>query len=290
MTQAVFDDPKFWALVTALSFGMTPVVLKMAFRRGGDAGVGLIIGLAVAIPMNLAIGLFVDPHYERLTPFAIIAFILGGLAGSAVGRRWNYLSIDLLGPSRSATIRSSSPLFTALMAVVLYQEAIGPVRWAAIVAIMAGAALVSWTPGAGARSWLSLGVLYALGAAIAYGFRPIFVEAGLENANTPLAASIIGATAALVYSVARENRDNIRLIPLDRSFWLFFAGGVLQAVAQLALAVGLSGGDVSLVYSLTASSPLFTLLFTGILLRGVDRLTPRLALGCVAVVAGVVYL
>jgi drug/metabolite transporter (DMT)-like permease len=240
--------------------------------------------------MNVAIGLLLDPHYERLTPFAVVAFILGGLAGSAVGRRWNYLSIDLLGPSRSATIRSTSPVFTALIAVALYQEEISPVRWGAIIAIVAGAALVSWTPGAGARGWLSLGVLYALGAAVAYGCRPIFIKAGLEDANIPVAASIIGATAAFVYTVARENLESIRTIRVDRSFWLFFLGGMLQTISQLALAVGLSLGEVSLVYSLTASAPLFTLLFTAILLRGVDRLSPQLVLGCAAVVVGVIYL
>ena len=152
-------DPKAWALVTAVSFGMAPVVLKLAFRKGGQAGMGIIISLASAIPLNLAIGLVVDPHYERLTPAAVVWFILGGLAGSAVGRYWNYRSIDLLGASRSATIRSSSPVFTAFMAVFIYGETISLERWAAITAIVGGAALVSWKRGQGARGWLSLGVL-----------------------------------------------------------------------------------------------------------------------------------
>ena len=283
-------DAKAWALVTALSFGMAPVVLKMAFLRGGKAGMGIIIGLVVAIPLNIAIGLFVDPHYERLTPVAILAFALGGLAGSAVGRYWNYVSVDLLGPSRSATIRNASPVFTALLAMVLYQEAITPVRWAAILAIVVGAALVSWTPGSGRRAWVSLGVLYALGAAISYGFRPIFIKYGLEQADVPLAASIIGAIAALAYTVIREPRSNYQKTRLDAAFWFFFVAGVLQTIAQLALALGLSTGDVSLVYSLTASAPLFTLLFTAILLRGVEKITLQLVAGCAAVVIGVVYL
>jgi len=283
-------DPKVMALVTALSFGMAPVVLKMAFRRGGHAGIGIIIGLVVAIPMTLAIGLVVDPHLERLTPLAVGAFILGGLAGSAVGRRWNYLSIDLLGPARSATIRSSSPVFTAFLAVLLYQESISPVRWAAIVAIVAGAALVSWTPGTGARGWFTVGVLYALGAAMAYGFRPLFIKAGLEIADAPLAASIIGALAALAWTLAREDRSSLRAARIDASFWFFFLGGILQAIAQLSLAVGLSGGDVSLVYSLTASAPLFTLIFTMLLLRGVEEITLRVIIGSVLTVAGVIAL
>lgn len=283
-------DPKVWALVTAIAFGLAPVVLKLAFRHGGQAGMGIIISLASAIPLNLAIGLFVDPHYERLTPPAIVWFALGGLAGSAVGRYWNYRSIDILGASRSATIRSSSPVFTAFLAVLLYNETITLERWAAIAAIVGGAALVSWTPGKGAKGWLSIGVLYALGAAAAYACRPILIKAGLEQADIPLAASIIGAFSALAYTAIREPRENFRLTRLDAAFWWFLVGGAVQTVAQLGLALGLAGGDVSLVYTLTAAAPLFTILFTWVFLRGVEAVTPQLIAGSVAVVAGVVYL
>jgi uncharacterized membrane protein len=278
------------ALITAISFGAAPVALKLAFRRGGDASVGIIISLASAIPMTLLVGLWINPHFERLTPFAVVAFILGGLAGSAVGRYWNYLSIDLLGPARSATIRSSSPAFTALLVVLIYHEEITPLRWAAISAIVGGAALVSWNPGSGARGWLSLGVLYATGAAIAYGFRPIFIKAGLLDADVPLAASIIGAFAALIYTMLRENRASLRVTRIDAAAGWFLVGGVVQAIAQLALALGLSGGEVSLVYTITASAPLFTLTFTAVLLRGVEEINLRLILGSMAVVAGVAVL
>ena len=206
------------------------------------------------------------------------------------GRYWNYRSIDLLGASRSATIRSSSPVFTAFMAVFLYGETISLERWAAITAIVGGAALVSWERGQGARGWLSIGVLYALGAAAAYAFRPILIKAGLEQADIPLAASVIGAIAALVYTVIREPRENFRITRIDAAFWWFLAGGAVQTIAQLALALGISGGEVSLVYTITASAPLFTILFTWLFLRGVERITPQLLVGAVAVVAGVVYL
>lgn len=283
-------DPKLLALVTALTFGMAPVVLKLAFRRGGQAGIGIIIGLVVAIPLNFAFGLVIDPHYERLNAIAIAWFVLGGLAGSALGRYWNYVSIDILGPSRSVTIRSSSPVFTAFLAVLLYGEQITLQRWAAIVAIVGGAAVVSWHRAEGARGRFSTGVLYALGAAVAYGLRPIFIKAGLESANVPLAASVVGAAAALAYTAIREPRESFRITRLDAAFWWFLVGGVLQAIAQLTLALGLSGGDVSLVYALTSSAPLFTIVFTWLFLRGAEPITPRLLLGAIAVVAGVIYL
>lgn len=283
-------DPKFWAILTAAMFGLVPVLAKLAFRKGGQAGMGIIISLASAIPLNIAIGLFTDPHYERLTPLAVVWFILGGLAGSALGRYWNYVSIDLLGASRSATIRSTSPVFTVFIALLFFGETLSVARWLAILAIVAGAALVSWQPGRGARGWVSMGVLYALGAAAAYACRPIFIKAGLEQADIPIAASIIGAFAALAYTVIREPRENYRMTKVNAAFWWFLLSGIAQAVAQLSLALGLSGGEVSIVYTLTASAPLFTIVFTWLFLRGVERITPQLVIGSIAVVAGVVYL
>src|SRR5450756_50320 len=47
-------DPKLLALGTAIAFGLAPVILKMAFRRGGSPGTGMIVGLVVAVPVYLA--------------------------------------------------------------------------------------------------------------------------------------------------------------------------------------------------------------------------------------------
>ena len=56
------------------------------------------------------------------------------------------------------------------------------------------------------------------------------------------------------------------------------------------LTFGLSGSDISVVYPLTASAPLFTLAFTALLLKGTERLTWGIVIGASAVVAGVIFL
>jgi drug/metabolite transporter (DMT)-like permease len=283
-------DPKLLGLLTAVMFGLMPVILKLAFRRGGMPGVGMIIGLLVAVPANLAAVLIVRPDLASLTPIAIALFALAGLTGSGVGRRWNYLAINLIGPARMSTIWTASPVFTALLAAVLYHEALSPVRWAAIVAIVAGAALVTWTPGSGARGWFSVGIVYAFGAAFLFGIRPLILKAGLLEADVPVVATTIGAIAALGYALAMENLDNLRIRRVDAAVILFVAGALVQTASQLALTFGLASGEVSVVYTLTAVSPLFTLIFTRLFLQGVEQITPRLVAGALISVAGVVVL
>jgi drug/metabolite transporter (DMT)-like permease len=282
-------DPKLLAMFAAVTFGMAPVTLKLAYRYGGSTTTGMVVGLAVAVPINFALVPLMDPHWEQLNLGALVGFVLGGLAGNAIGRQWLYQAIDLLGPARASVLRSTSPILTTLLALLVYQEAVTPARWLAVAAIVLGGVLVTWTPGAGARGWLGRGVVLALAAALSYGIRPIFVKFGLEQANLPLAGACIGAVVALAWSMVID-RSYLRETRLDRSLLWFLIGGVLQAVALLALTFALSGGEVSLVYPLSTSAPLFTVIFSAIFLRGIEQITPRLLLGALAVVLGVVFL
>ena len=84
--------------------------------------------------------------------------------------------------------------------------------------------------------------------------------------------------------------STIRVRRVDVAVALFLFAGLLQTASQLALTIGLAGGDVSVVYTLTAVSPLLTIGFTAVLLRGVDEITPRLVLGALLTVAGVIVL
>jgi uncharacterized membrane protein len=283
-------DPKLFGLLTALSFGVAPVFLKIAFRHGGAMTLGLLLGQFATLGVNVLLLAVIDPHFDQLTPVAIVAFVMGGLAGTAIGRRWVYESVNLIGPARATSIRSSAPVITSLLALVFLREPITVERWLAIIAVVIGAALVSWTPDGGARGWLGRGVAYSLAAAFLYGVRPLVVKVGLDEANLPLAAALIGAVAALVYTVVFEDRRQLHGTRLNAAFAWFLVSGIFQAVGITALTFGLSRGDVSVVYSIAASAPLFTLIFTAVVLRGVEQITPHLVLGTVLTILGVIFL
>jgi uncharacterized membrane protein len=59
-------------------------------------------------------------------------------------------------------------------------------------------------------------------------------------------------------------------------------------MASLVFALAL--GEVSFVYPLSSSAPLFAVLFTWLLLRGVEQLTWRVVAGSALIVAGVAFL
>jgi drug/metabolite transporter (DMT)-like permease len=284
-------DPKLFALVTAICFGLNPVTLKVAFGKGGRPDTGMIVGLVVAVPLYLALLPFAGGlRWELVTPAALAGFILGGLFGTGIGRRWLYIAIDRIGASPATAIKNSAPVVSALLAAFLFQEPVTPLRWAAIIAIVGGVVLVTWKPGQSLRSWFDVGVLAAIGAAVTYGIRPLFLKFGLEAADLPLTSAVVGAIAALTYALLFGDRSGLRSIHREPAFRLFILSGVLQAVGFLALNVGLSDGIVSVVYPVTASAPLFTLFFTFFLLKGKESLNWRIVAGAVAIVAGVIAL
>lgn len=284
-------DPKLFGLTVALCFGINPIMLKKGFGRGGSPDVGLMVGLLVAVPVYFLLLPFAGGlQMEKVTIPAMIGFILGGLLGSGIGRRWQYMAIDMIGAAPASAIKNSAPVFTAILAAIFFAEQVALYQWLAIVGIVAGVLLISWKPGKPLRSWFDVGVLVAIAAAAAYGIRPLVLKFGLEAAELPLTAAIFGAIAALSYALLAGDRTGLRSIARDPAFPLFVGAGILQAIGFLALNMGLVGGDVAIVYPVTSSAPLFTLVFTRFFLRGQETLTWRKVVGVMAVVAGVVFL
>ena len=284
-------DPKVFGLITAVSFGLNPVTLKLGFGKGGRPDTAMILGLFVALPLYLMLlPLGGGLHWEQVTTAALVGYILGGLFGTGIGRRWLYIAIDRIGASPATAIKNSAPVITTLLAAILYSEPITPIHWAAVIGIVLGVIFVTWKPGAGVRHWFDIGVAAAIGAALSYGVRPLFLKFGLDAADLPLTAAFVGAIAALIYALSFGDRSGLLRARREPAFGLFMLSGILQAIGFLALTFGLSRGAVSIVYPVTASAPLFTLVFTWMFLRGKERLTWRIVTGAVLIVTGVIVL
>jgi drug/metabolite transporter (DMT)-like permease len=290
-------DPKLFALGSALCFGLGPILVKMGYARNGHVDAAVMAGLGVGVPIYLILLPFVGGlHLDQLTPQAVVGFALGGLFGGGIGRRWMYIAIGRIGASPATAIKNAAPLFSTVLAILLFQEAVTLVHWLATVAIVAGIALVTWRQGKG-FSLLDPGVLAAFASALSYAVRPIVVKFGLEDASLPVTASLIGMSAGLVYALVMMRPWRLTSADLptrrtlrDPSLLPFIGSGIFQALGILCITTALSGGDVSQVYPITASAPLFTVAFTWLVLRGIEAVTWRTVAGTAAVVAGVILL
>ncbi|MGH3504029.1 MAG: DMT family transporter [Nocardioidaceae bacterium] len=284
-------EGKILALTTAMCFGLSPVVLKRGFAREGRSDVAVVIGLAIAVPCCLlAAPVLGGISFAGLTPAALGGFVLGGVFGGGIGRRWMYTAIDRIGASPATAIKNSAPLITTVLAILLLGETVTALRWLAIVVVVAGITCITWQRGAGSSQVFNVGVLAAFGSAASFGVRPLFLKYGLDAANLPLTAALIGTIAGLLFATALTPLRQIWQGLREPSLGMFVVSGVLQAIGFLALTFGLSVGDVSVVYPVTSTAPLFAVLFTAVMLRRTERLTWRVVAGACAIVVGVILL
>jgi drug/metabolite transporter (DMT)-like permease len=290
-------DPKVFALAGAICFGLSPILVKVGFARNGRLDGAVMVALAIALPLYvMLLPLAGGLHWDEMTPQAFVGFAVGGLFGGGIGRRWMYIAIERIGASPATAIKNASPMFATALAVLLFGEAVGLVHWLATIAIVAGISLVTWRKGRG-FNLLDPGVLAAVLSALSYAVRPVVVKFGLEEASFPLTASLIGASAGLLYAVVMSRPWKLSAADLpgrrllrDPAMPPFIGSGILQALGILCVSSALAGGEVSLVYPINASAPLFTVVFTGLFLRGTEEVTWRTLVGAVAVVGGVVLL
>ncbi len=141
------------------------------------------------------------------------------------------------------------------------------------------------------RRTLITGVAFALAAAMAYGSSQVITRQIIGNMAPPLVGTLISlfwGTLGFALLSARNLGD--RGDHFGRGALFFAAGGLFSAMGVLLMFYALGLGQVVVISPVLATNPLFTLLFASIFLRGVERITPRVVLGALLVVAGVVVL
>jgi drug/metabolite transporter (DMT)-like permease len=138
---------------------------------------------------------------------------------------------------------------------------------------------------------LALGVAYALAASIAYAVAQVLTRQLVDDDVSPLVGSTLSlfwgtiGFFAISFRALGEQKPN-----LGRGSLYFGAAGIFAAIGVAGLFEALGRGSVVVVSPIVSTSPLFTLVFAALLLRGIEQLTPRVIGGAVLVVVGVIVL
>lgn len=283
-----------FALLTAVAWGLSPVVMKRGLERGGGSMIAT--GTAIVSSFGLffiiaTLALGPSSTYLALDQTAIAIFLVSGFIGSGLGRLVMYVGIDRVGASVNTAVINTRPLFAAILAIALLGEPFSGMLGLGILTIIIGIGVLSISRGGDIRGWQWWELLFPIAAAIAfaignvlrrYGF--VTTESGIVGAlviNEFAAAGTLGG-----YVIATRGRD---ILKVSRStYGLFVIGGILDGVGVLMLFAALSLGPVVIVDPLTATSPLFAAIFTIVLLRRVERVTIGVVAGICLVLLGVV--
>jgi drug/metabolite transporter (DMT)-like permease len=223
-----------------------------------------------------------------------LAFAAAGVLGSLLGRVCYFVGIVRLGASRAEPLKSLLPLVAVAGAVVVLGERLTLPLLAGTGLLVAGAVVVasdarqSAVSPTGRRLWIA--VAFPLAAAVLYGIDPVLTKLGLASGGSALVgvAVRVGVSAATFgcYLAWQAHRGE-RVVPdgVDRRLYAVAAANTVYLVAFYA---ALSLAPVAIVAPIVGASPLFVVVGALLFLQDRERVSARLTLGALLVVAGVV--
>ena len=135
-----------------------------------------------------------------------------------------------------------------------------------------------------------IGYVLAGAACIAYGASLILAKQVVED-TPPLLAATLGMTFGLLVLAVIFAPDVRRDKGTRKRAWVWAALGGLAAGSGITLMfLAISNAPVVVVAPILAMNPLTAILFSQIFLRGMERITWRVLIGALLVVAGVIII
>ncbi len=135
-----------------------------------------------------------------------------------------------------------------------------------------------------------IGRALGIGAALTYGISSVLIRQGVANLAPPLvggAVALLSGTIILAL-IDTRNLGRANLAQNKKPTVFLLISGVAAGLGVVASFFAFSIAPVVVVSPLESISPLFTLLWSHLFLAHLERITPKLVLGSILVILGVI--
>jgi len=269
----------------------------------------------MAITVPLGVPLFaitcllfgVGPSLQRFTLPAWIWLALAGVVHFVIGRYGNYRATQALGASLSSPIQQFSVPIALVLAVVLLDEVLTPLRLGGVSLVMVGAYIAvqpreqkpRHTDDAANKSFIPdypNGLFWGGICALAYGSSPLLIVEGLGADRTmtdSLAGGLISyAAAAAVIAVPIMLAGGIPFLKqADPTAARWFAiSGVIVFLSQVLRYMALVVAPVAVVVPIQRLSVVFRVVFSWVMNREHEIIDARVIIGIALSLVGAVAL
>ena len=282
---------ELYALVNAFLFALHNMFTKKALRYSNPA-TAVISGLLINIIFLWGLSIVFAP-LSSLTSASILIFAVVGLFQPGLTRLLSYKGIDTLGVAITDPIRATTPLFSAMMAIIFLGEKLTLPIVVATLMIIAGIILLSWRNGSMKLTGSAVFLWYPIAASALAGATQVVRKVGLASVPHPLVAAAVTATSSFVVSIltlwyVERSRETWKMN--RQCVWWFLAAGLTISIAMVCIYYALDLGKVSVVIPIASTGPFFSLILAATFLRDVERVTSRIVLSAAMIVGGVVLL
>lgn len=282
---------EFYALANAFLFALHNIFSKKALRHSNPA-TAVISGLLINIIFLWGVSFLFVP-LSSLTSASILIFAFVGLFQPGLTRLLTYKGIDTLGVAVTDPIRATTPLFSAMMAIIFLGEKLTLPIVCATLMIIAGITLLSWRNGSMKLGGSAVFLWYPIAASALAGATQVVRKFGLAAVPHPFLAAAVTATSSFVISIMTlwyVEKSQATWKMNRRCFWWFLAAGITISFGMVCIYYALDLGKVSVVIPIASTGPFFSLILTATFLRDVERVTLRIVTSAAMIVGGVLLL
>jgi drug/metabolite transporter, DME family len=267
------------------------IFTKKALRYSNPA-TAVVSSLSINIIFLWSLSILFLP-ISSLTGASILIFAMVGLFQPGLTRLLTYKGIDALGVAVADPIRATTPLFSALMAIIFLGETITPSIVLATLMIIAGITLLSWRGGSMKLAGSAAFLWYPIAASALAGASQVVRKFGLAAVAHPVLAAAVTATSSLVISLVtlwyvEKNQETWQMN--RQCFGWFLAAGITISFSMVCIYYALDLGKVTVVIPMSSTGPFFSLILSALFLRGVERVTGRIVVSAAMIVGGVALL
>ncbi|MDP6691454.1 MAG: DMT family transporter [Alphaproteobacteria bacterium] len=286
--------PILLALTSATLFAVSILVLHHGLRHA-DSETGSLIQISATAACYWLFAPWLLESWMWLTTAAAI-FAAIGLFKPFLSANAALLGVHYLGPTPTATLAATSPLFGAAFGVFFLSEHLTLPIVLGTVAIMGGSIILAqqnrgWGRGGSKASWPLWALSLPLAAAFIRAAGDAFTKFGMLELPSPYFAGLVSFTVSVVvaftFYVARHRRLP-RVGRVHGSGW-FMLAGMINGVSVYCLNSALQLGEVIVVIPLVSASPMLTLLLSVFLVRR-ETITRHCLLAVLLVVPGVIMI
>lgn len=287
--------PQLIGYSAALGSAMAWAVGSILFRRLGDfaSPIGMNLGKCIIGALYLLTALVLTSSLEPMNMHTFVVLALSGVLGIAIGDTFFFKALINLGPRLTVLVGTLGPVFTIVMAVILFNERLSVYGWIGAALTLAGVNLVLWTDAPADEKfrvrWTS-GILYALMAAICMALGILAAKVGVAEASAlqgTLVRIVWAGMGLMMWSLmSRQLRDCLTPFKDPFSLKLIFVAVFVVIFGGFWLSlVALKYIDASIATILNSTEPIFILPLVAFILR--ERIPAMGIAGAIIAVIGV---
>ncbi len=283
----------FFSVASAFLYALSNFLTQVGMRRSNPK-TAVLMNLVSGLALSITISLFVVP-IDQFFSRAVYYFSAAGIISLFIARYFLYTGIDRVGSPIASALYQTKPLFAAIAAVLVLDERFTLPIAAGMTLMMLGTAAISLEQSGGQveKKWSKKDLIFPITAGAWIGVSQLIRKMGLNITPQPVMGVTVQNGAALIlfsiYGWATPHGQKIGF--LDKRAWVIFSiSGVASMGAQMCLFGALQLGHVVIVSPIVALEPFFVLLLAGFFLKKVERVTCKIVLGSILIVAGAIVL